>query len=253
VFEAILKRKEVVMRIFGWFALFMVIISCDNSNPKVVVPLLPSDFSPVRVGAYFIYGVDETKIQFNVSTNLNYEIKVMATDSFRNEGNGITYVLSRFKRTDNTKPWTPQETWSMRQDVKGLVISEGNTAYLKLSQSLFSGQQWDGNVYNNLGGAETCGATSSVACDIYRIESIGIPYVASGKTYDSSLVVVQSNDPDILVTNDVRKEIYAKGVGLVYRELTVLNYCTEPPSCYATQFVNSGVRYKQTLKEYGME
>ncbi|MBA4145597.1 MAG: hypothetical protein C0523_07540, partial [Cytophaga sp.] len=71
--------------------------------------------------------------------------------------------------------------------------------------------------------------------------------------YEDALTVTEHNDPDLLVKNDVRKQVYAAGVGLVYVSKTVLNYCTTPPACYGTQYVDTGYKYTQTLKQSGVE
>ena len=53
-----------------------------------------------------------------------------------------------------------------------------------------------------------------------------------------------------IVKKDVRMSVYAKSIGLVYREATVLYYCTVG-NCIGQQIVENGTILKQTLKDYG--
>ena len=49
---------------------------------------------------------------------------------------------------------------------------------------------------------------------------------------------------------DVRKAVYVKEIGLVYRELSVLEYCTIG-NCIGYQIVENGTIRKQTLSKHG--
>ena len=62
--------------------------------------------------------------------------------------------------------------------------------------------------------------------------------------------MAQDNENDPIVKQDVRKSIYAKSIGLVYREITILEYCTVG-NCIGKQIVENGVILKQTLNNYG--
>jgi hypothetical protein len=232
--------------------ILLILFSCgDNSeHPKQD---LFSGYFPLQVGAYQIYDVEDVQIRQNVETVLVYQLKIIATDSFQNEESGYTYVLSRFKRTDESAPWTTLGTWSARITNREVIVNEGNIPFVRLILPLTTGQKWNGNELNTLGGDDNCGSVTTVSCDQFEITSFNESFELNGTTYDNTITVMEENDPDLLVKNDVRKSVYASGVGLIYVDNTVLNYCTSPPSCYGTQFVNSGIRYKQTWKQSGVE
>ncbi|MGB5980063.1 MAG: hypothetical protein WBG62_21795, partial [Cyclobacteriaceae bacterium] len=92
---------------------------------------------------------------------------------------------------------------------------------------LFDGKEWDGNAYN------------ASASDVYtaRFEEEG-----------DLLTVVQEELRDTIVSQDIRKEVYSYDIGLVYREITLLNYCTRP-DCLGEGIVEDGRVYKQTLQD----
>jgi hypothetical protein len=226
-------------RVFRFVIVVAILFSCEGNEERP--SLLIEDFYPLSKGFYLLYDVHETQISQNVETHLAYEMKMTVSDSFKNEADGYSYVVSRFKRVDSTSPWTPLETWSANRTNEMLVIKEGNTSYVALTSPLFVNEEWNGNALNNLGS------------DGYKLESVESNFSSGDQSFENILTVIENDDPDLLVKYDVRKVKYAKGVGVVYVEKEVLQYCTEYISCYGTRFVNKGLRYKQTLKEYGKE
>ena len=51
---------------------------------------------------------------------------------------------------------------------------------------------------------------------------------------------------------DQRKEVYARGVGLIYHEIKQLHYCTAD-NCRGQEKVENGLDYKQEIIEYGVQ
>lgn len=239
------------MRKLAWFVVLSIALSCSEQEDPLVADRF-SDYFPLRVGTVSVYDVDETTYQQNVATRSIYELKTVVIDSFLNEEEGYTYTINRFKRLNTASPWTPLESWSARVNDRYAVVSEGNISYIKLLLPLVKGQKWNGNDLNNQGGDQRCGSNSTYACDTYEITSINESFT-DGATYDTTLTVTENDDQDLLVKYDVRKQVYAAGIGLVSVDKTVYNYCTTPPSCYGTQYVDTGYKYKQTLKERGTE
>lgn len=211
-----------------------------------------SDFLPLQKGLYWIYDVDETQYsELNGEQHFTYEMKVQVTDSFPNSGGTITYVLQVLRKAEAADNFEYQDTWSARVEASEVIVNEGNIPYVKLSFPLTKGKKWNGNAYNSLGGDESCG-NDSTPCDIYEIESINEPYEGNGLSFTQTVNVLQNNNQDVIVEKNVRKEIYARNVGLVYKESTVLEYCTVG-SCVGQQQIDSGFIIIQVLKEYGDE
>ena len=199
-----------------------------------------------------MYGIDETRIVQSIEQKFVYELKFQVQDSLLNQEGGYTYIVQRQKRDNASQPWTSLDSWTARIANNKAILTEGNTSFVNLTFPIEEGLEWDGNAFNTLGGGQSCGENKDRPCDIYRLENSGTEFAVNGMTFGDIVTVIQNNDPDLVVKYDVRKEVYAKGVGLIHKESIVLEYCTND-NCLGQQKVDKGLKYKQVLKEYGSD
>lgn len=223
----------------GLICLIAVVLatSCakDEAEPSATV----SDYLPLKVGASHIYSVEETVTQqISGENKVTYELKTIVSDSIPEADGTFTYVIQRYKRNDPQSAWTNLPTWSARVSKFEAIVNEENIGYLKVLAPVVEGKEWNGNLPN----------TQDV--DKYSLIEVGKPYsVNSTDTYPNTITVLQNDNKDLIAFQDKRSEIYAEGVGLVYREILQLEYCTDP-ACLGQQKVKKGLAYKQVLKEY---
>ncbi len=232
-------------------AVLFSLLSCETSPEMTIDDGL--DYFPLKVGAYQIYSVDETQISQAIEQKFSYELKHQVIDSSINLEGGYSYTIQRQKRQNPNQPWESIDAWTSRVADRQAIVKEGNTSFIKITFPTTSGLEWNGNSFNTLGGDQTCGENKNLPCDVYKLERVGKEFTpVDGMTFPVTLTVVQNENTDLIVKQDLRKEVYAKGVGLIYKESVVLEYCTTS-NCLGNQKVNKGVRYKQTIKEYGSE
>jgi hypothetical protein len=206
-------------------------------------------YFPLRVGSFWSYSVSETSItQLGGQVNTLYELKIEVIDSIP-AAEGIVYVFQRTRRTNPSLPWTTIQTWSARKDAFSAVLQEGNTPFVKLSFPLTEGKTWNGNALNSLGGTEKC-QNGTFACDNYEVTNLFNRFESTGIAFDDTVTVIENNEDDPIVMKDVRQSVYAKAIGLVYMEATILEYCTVG-DCIGKQIVENGSIVKQTIKSYG--
>jgi len=201
---------------------------------------IEANYFPLEVGWYQVYDVQETRYQITASPEaMRYELMMQVVDSFPS-GNDYTYVIHRSIRPDASVAWELLDTWSARMEGNALVVSEGNTAYVKLTLPVADGVRWDGNAYNALGKDE------------YEIRDAGRSYVLDGTEFENTVTVDQEHNDDRIVFRDERKEVYANDIGLIYKEFIQLDYCTADP-CLGLQQVDEGVEVIMTIIGYGKE
>lgn len=231
-----------------------MVMGCDNVDP-LRLENRDADYFPLRVGNYSIYDVDSTAILFQVETNFKFQLKHTFTDSFRSSAGGYTYIVSRFKRANETEPWAPVPTWQARMDDREGVLIEGNLPFIKMVFPIQHGVAWNGNAQNALKGQESCGDNVRFDCDRYELlTSVGPVAVPSGLTFTDVVKVVEQDSPDLISIHDVRYSVYARGVGLIDREQVYLKYCSDSDlGCLGKQQIDEGIRFKMTLRDHGHE
>jgi hypothetical protein len=221
----------------NYIILTLLAVSCSSHEFK------PADigleYFPLRAGYYQTYTIDEVLYsEVAEPETLAYQLKVQITDSFPNNDGTFTYVLHRSKRPDANSAWENLDTWSVRGDDRELIVNEGNIPFVKLTFPLKRGNAWNGNKFN------------SHDEDEYEVVALDQSFTAGGTIFDKTLTVLQENNEDLIVFLDERKEVYARGVGLIYKEAKQLHYCTAD-NCRGQQKIESGSVFKQELIEYG--
>jgi hypothetical protein len=219
--------------------LLLLAIACESDELK---PLdIGQDYFPVRTGFYQIYTVNEILYSEVADPDtLDYQLKVLVVDSFPNSEGAFTYVLHRSKRTVPSGMWQDFETWSVRANDREVIVNQGNTPYVSLTFPLRAGSSWDGNKLNSEGEDE------------YTVDTFDEPFTAGGITFEKTAQVTLENEEDVIVLFDRRIDVYARDAGLIYKQVTLLNFCTQP-HCIGQQIIQSGRKYKQEIIEYGYQ
>jgi hypothetical protein len=210
---------------------------CEGEESTI--PDAGTAYFPLEKGLYQIYTVNEIRYSSSPDPEvLNYEVLTEVADSFPSAQGQYVYVIQRKRRTAETDPWESMDTWSARKDKSEVIVSEGNTPFVKVKFPLRNDTRWDGNAFNSLGQDE------------YELKDIHQPMELSGITFENTMTVEQEHNNDIIVFRDERTEVYALDVGLVYKEIIQLNYCTDD-NCLGQQKVEHGSEMRMVIKQYG--
>lgn len=210
------------------------------------------EFVPAQVGDYWEYGVTTTTFSaVNGQTNELSELRLDVVDQVI-LGGQVTFIVQRRTRPQGSTTWQAAETWSARVDQFQYVLQEGNVPFVKLQFPLVEGKTWDGNLLNTLGGTEIC-PDGTATCDTYNVTQLYQPFELPGIfLYDDTVTIVESDEDDPIIMKDLRKAVYAKEIGMVYREEIHLEYCTVGP-CIGQQVVENGSIVRLTLTTHGHE
>ena len=217
----------------------VVLLIMGGCTQDESIILFDDAYFPLRTGTFCVYDITETFYSpLEPPQTITYELKAQVVDSFPNEENGFTYVIHRFTRATEENPWEFQETRSARINDQYAIVTEGNTSYARLAFALYVSRQWDGNLFNALGEDE------------YTVESVDETFsLVDGPEFEHCAVVIQENVYNNLVYRDVRKEVYSRDVGMVYKESQVWNYSCGGGTC--TGEINDGYHLIQVLKDHG--
>lgn len=208
--------------------LCMVLVACKKMETLSYPPL--SDYYPLQVGKTFTYRLDSTiRLPFGVGLTVKYYLAKDSVESQFNDAQGRpSFRIYRYV-TDTLKsqPWTYKVTNIVTFDHNNQWIEyvENNLRYILLRQPLSEGFNWNGNSY-----IDTRSANSTVryleGWD-YTYQDMHLPFTVRKGTFDSTITVLQADemfppgpfDPSAPITQkNYSKEVYAKGVGLIYKE-----------------------------------
>jgi hypothetical protein len=214
------------MRKSAWLLFSILLLSC---NKEGAVPDLGHDYFPIELGAYRVYDVQETTYVNKVGTTENYQLRERITEQV---GQGFLVLIER--REDDDDFWVAVESIYIRQTPYVLEYRQDNVSYVAMSYPVKVGREWNGNALNNEPRAT------------YRYESEEL----AGFEEEQIKVVISDLPPNI-VERDQRSEVYARGIGLIYRGFNVIEFCQS--SCEGVNQPENGRILTQQLIEYGME
>jgi len=197
------------------------------------------DYFPLETGRYIEYEVREVRydVTSSVPRKLTYLLREVCGQPFIGTTGIEQFPLERYKKSRPEAPWTLDSIWIAYRLPDRAVRVENNIAFVKLAFPLTDQSTWNGNLLN------------AKAEEIYQAR-FGVPFPARSD-FPESLTVVQRRDSS-LVSFYKRNEVYAPGVGLVYKEDIALEYCQEA-NCIGSGKIDAGISRIVTITKYGKE
>ncbi len=224
--------------IFLLLTIGTVLFACtkDNINPDDVS--IGQEYFPLKIGNWLEYEVFYANLQSSGDDTTEYYMREVVADTFT-DNNQFFYRLERFYWRDSVTGWTLDSIWSARISPTQAIRRENNNDLVKLIFPIEEGKVWDGNILN------------PSSRDEYEMMDLEQPFQADVTTplFNNTLTVEQEEFVS-LVDIDQRKEVYAKNVGLVYKEkkTIVIDY---DPAQTPPQQDTVGQHYIQKLIDYG--
>ena len=233
-------------KLFTLSLIALFFIGCeDEGGFKVSVFPMPSEYQPLKIGAWFIYDVDS--ITYNDFTNpvtidsVNFQLKEEITDTFTDQAGKLNFRLERSKRFYNDSivfdnlAWELTDIWYITQDGKNIQRVEENNRYISLLNPIKDKAIWDGNAFNSLDSWD------------YTYLKVDEPF----DTYGNTVTVNQYFFDDPLIYYELYEEVYAKGIGLVNRvRIHVESQDYSNPNIPVLNRIESGIQYFQKLNNY---
>lgn len=180
-----------------------LLFSCKKDSEA---PNFHYDYFPVSFGKYVVYKVREVKIDdaLDQDDTLNYYLKTLIGDTIIDNEGRIARRYIRYIRT------LPTDSWEFSDFYTTIIVNgraelvEENQRIIKLVFAPTQYKEWNANAHN------TMDALDCYYRDIHLAQTVG------ANTFDSTLVVEQEDFTSLI---DYRRkfEVYAKGIGLVYK------------------------------------
>ena len=223
---------------------FLVSVACSSENINPGGQRVGFNHFPLEIGLFREYEVEEINFLFNgQSDTSNFLLRELIVDSVENDDGTLNYTLHQFSRQDTTQTWSLDSVWTTRRTaIQGIVV-ENNTPFVKLVFPADENKTWDGNVLN------------TKEFDEYQMVNVFREFVIDSLesiNFDNTITVIQNDFRDLITMNDVRTEVYAENIGLVYKKIEILQFCADP-DCVGLEIIEVGRKLKQKIIDFGKD
>ncbi|MFN0215342.1 MAG: hypothetical protein ACKVT2_13885 [Saprospiraceae bacterium] len=219
------------------------------------------DYFPLELGKYLTYQLDSIVYDFasdgstiqHVTRTFANEIVV---DTIRDQSGVLLYVIERYELKALNGPWIFKNIITASRSATQAVRTEDNLRFLKLVFPMNRRSNWDGNIWiDENREIEIAGERMRPFINWgYEVDSINVPALVSQFSMDSTLLVTEADDSNIVERRYSRAR-YAKHIGLVWKEQWILDsqYCNQfpvPADCESRpweQKAEKGYILRQTL------
>ncbi|GAB3794467.1 hypothetical protein GCM10028819_08210 [Spirosoma humi] len=225
-----------------WFLIVVSVALLSGCQSATTEPA-PSDYEyfPLESGQYRIYTVQEDQYALQAAPiQRYYQIKEVIGAAYTDVAGQTAYRLIRYRRSTDSQPWQADSVWSDRLVTNEAIRTENGQDFVSLLIPISNGLRWNGNRYNTFGPDE------------YEIRNADQPFRVLDKSFKETVTVVAQDD-STLVSQEKRLAVYARQVGLIYKERTYRKFCTTSSGCIGKNQIDYGTRQVYRIQTYGKE
>lgn len=180
----------------------------------------------MEMGNTWIYQSDSIVFnkQLNSVDTFTSQIREQIVNTFVDEESNLVYIIDRSFRIDDNQEWTSNASYTSYVAGSQVIRVEDNLRFVKCVLPVEEGAEWDGNQYiNDLQLININGEQIEVYKNWdYEIISTTTKLMLNGVNYTEVLDIEQANSENALEKR-YAKEYYVSDIGLVYKEMTIID------------------------------
>ena len=208
--------KNYVHRFTLLTTVFLVISGCSLDEIETQDFTLGSSYYPLSPYRHIDYRVLQIRYSlFQGNDTSQFFLREAVVDTFRDVTGELNFRIERFKRSTEEAEWVIDSIWSARVNQTRIIKEENGTSFVKMALPEEERKSWNGNAFNTLGD------------DFYSIINFKDTFATGNFEFFPTLEVEQANFSSA-VNRDVRREVYAEGIGLVYLFNQRLQFINDP-------------------------
>jgi hypothetical protein len=193
-----------------------------------------SEYMNLQVGKYIRYNLDSLRFVFfgQKDTTISYQAKDVVEAAITDNQGRPSWRIVRYLRdsaSKNESDWKPSMTYMVTPTRETIEVIENNQRFQKLKLPITNGFSWKGNAH-----IDTYNDFEMRFLDgwDYTYEDVGTTFTDSGRTSIPNTITVNQIDAEGNVGNPTApiiqkvfsKEVYAKNIGLVYKDFVKWEY-----------------------------
>ena len=223
--------------LFVGFLLCFSLISCKKQSETLEIEDIATLY-PLKVGSVFIYRMDSTSAtQAGFNTNYYLAKDSVSKTFLDNQGRTSFMVLRYLTDTSGLNPYQFNESYSVTYDKNRIEVLDGNNRrFINLVNPVSLNTTWSGNSYID---SVKISDNTTYAGWTYQYISINQPHTVINGTFPNTFTILQAADssgskfdPANISFKTYSVEVYAKGVGLIYKEMTAYFYQITPSPAF---------------------
>ena len=212
----------------------LLFFACNEATVKENLEIAKGvDYYPIEVGKFISYqldsiiysGISGSECVFARDT-FSTLLKEEVVDVFEDNTGDLNYIVERYTRPDENSVWAVKDVWNTKITNTKVERVEENLRFIKMVFPVREGATWNGNGFfqdtTTVLGGETIDFYEHWS-DEYEFDSVDQPEEINGMMFDSVMTVIQSAPSTNKINHRVSIEKYARGVGLIYKEMLILD------------------------------
>ncbi len=218
---------------FSFLFLFTLIATNFGCSESTVTEDLENviqgvEYFPLEIGKYISYQVDSTifDVDGNSTAILNSTSYVLeeVSDTLRDSEGDLIYRIERSEKANLNDAWEIKDIWvSKRTEFQAERVEE-NLRYIKMVFPLAADATWNGNLYIDNG---TIIPIAGESIEVFKnwtseLTLLGQPASINGLFFDEVTTISHADSENLIELRQVTEK-YAKGVGLVEKEMWILD------------------------------
>ncbi len=201
-----------------------------------------ASYLPLQTGKRFIYRLDSTVyLSFgSASRVISYLAKDSIVSTFADNTGRTSYTVYRYTTdTLQQSPWQYKSAYYITPTAHSAeVVDDNNFRFIKLAEPITEGYTWKGNSY--LDTRSDASAVQYLYNWEYVYQNVGMPYQLLDATFENTITVLQQDntfpegdfDPQFYQQRNYSVEVYAKDIGLIYKDFLHWTWQTDPPPAH---------------------
>jgi len=221
------RNNRVRHQFFFVLTMLFVFVACQREIEEFWTPSY--DYYPLVTGKYKVYQIDSIVYdEYNCEVDtVSYQIKEVTGDTARDGEDDLYYRVERFYRKDSASTWTMVGVWTEKIEDYQVQRVENNQRLIPLVFPVKENQRWDGIVYIR---RDTLVPIRGGSIDMFKdwdefvLEEVDAPYInpLTNVIYNETALILQV-DKENNIERRYSLERYAKNIGLVYKEMRILD------------------------------
>jgi hypothetical protein len=242
------------MKMFKSSVCFSILVLLTSISCKKVDKYQSDDLSEymnLQVGKYIRYNLDSLRFIFfgQEDTIISYQAKDVVDAAITDNMGRPSWRIVRYLRdsaSKNENDWKPSLTYMVTPTREVIEVVDNNQRFQKLKLPITNGFSWKGNSY-----IDTYNDFDMRFLDgwDYTYANVGSTFTDSGRTAIPNTITINQIDAEGNIGNPTApiiqkvfsQEVYAKNIGLVYKNLIKWEYQAsfDTKRCYYLKCVNN--------------